>query len=332
MSNLVLTKEDPEVKCVATAVKPDWTTEDNGHHIIMKLINRWSSWHQLKRATAWILKVRDRLRDKVRARRMGHTDFDSRANSRSNADLERAENTLIKFEQNRVFSEELRALQAGKPVARSSIIRRLDPKLMDGMLHIGGRLSKSAMPVSAKHQVILPKAQDSPISGTILRQVHKDLKHGGRNHMLSRLREYYWIPHANSAIRKIIKNCVTCRRVGAHPRSQKMADLPQDRVTPDVCPFTNSGCDFFGPFEIKRGRSTIRRYGVIFCCQSLRAVHLEMAESLDTDSCINAIRRFIAMRGQVQKIRSDNGTNFVAAERELRDAVQSLDNKRIKTA
>lgn len=70
----------------------------------------------------------------------------------------------------------------------------------------------------------------------------------------------------------------------------------------------------------------------MFTCLTLRAVHIEVADSLDTDSCINAIRRFVCRRGQVTIMRSDNGTNFVAAERELREAIQRLDNDKIEKA
>ncbi|KAI3365427.1 hypothetical protein L3Q82_010513 [Scortum barcoo] len=111
---------------------------------------------------------------------------------------------------------------------------------------------------------------------------------------------------------------------------QHMADLPMDRVTPDHPPFINVGVDFFGPFEVKCGRKTVKRYGVIFACLNIRAVHLEVAYSLDTHSCINAIRRFIARRGQVKLMRSDNGTNLVRAEQELRDALKELDDVHIK--
>lgn len=63
----------------------------------------------------------------------------------------------------------------------------------------------------------------------------------------------------------------------------------------------------------------------------LRVVHIEIASSLNTDSCIHALRRFIPRRGQVQTIRSDNGKNFIGAEKELRRAIQSLNNDRIQT-
>lgn len=68
---------------------------------------------------------------------------------------------------------------------------------------------------------------------------------------------------------------------------------------------------------VKRGRSLVKKYVVIFTCLAIRAVHIEVASSFDTDSCLNARRRFVARRGQVKVLRSDNGTNFVAAEHEL---------------
>ncbi len=111
-----------------------------------------------------------------------------------------------------------------------------------------------------------------------------------------------------------------------------MSDLPVERVLPDLPPFTNVGVDYFGPVEIRKGRSTVKRYGVIFTCMASRAVHLEMAYSLNTDSCINAIRRFLCRRGQVVQLRSDNGTNFVGAERALREAVAALDHTKIQHA
>ena len=75
-----------------------------------------------------------------------------------------------------------------------------------------------------------------------------------------------------------------------------------------------------------------KRYGVIFTCMACRAVHLEVAHSLDTDSCINAIRRFVCRRGPITHLRSDNGTNFVGANRELKEALAALKHSKIQSA
>ena len=76
----------------------------------------------------------------------------------------------------------------------------------------------------------------------------------------------------------------------------------------------------------------MKRYGVIYTCLTVRAVHIEVAHSLDTDSFINSLRRFTARRGPPKEIRTDNGTNFVGGERELREAIQSFNQKTIHEA
>lgn len=111
-----------------------------------------------------------------------------------------------------------------------------------------------------------------------------------------------------------------------------MADLPLERILPDKPPFTDVGVDYFGPVVIKRGRSLVKRYGVIFTCMASRAVHLEVAFTLDTDSCIHALRRFICRQGHISSLRSDNGTNFIRAERELREALDGLNQNNIQNA
>ena len=130
-------------------------------------------------------------------------------------------------------------------------------------------------------------------------------------------------------VRRILSKCITCRRLNAQPVSQQMADLPSERLTPDEPPFTRVGEDYFGPFEVRSRRSVVKRYGVIFTCLAIRAIHIEVAPSLDTDSFINALRHFIARRGQVQELRSDNGTNFIGAERELRTAIEQWNQSQI---
>ena len=108
-----------------------------------------------------------------------------------------------------------------------------------------------------------------------------------------------------------------------------MADLPPRRLTPNKPPFSFVGVDFFGPFLIRKGRSNTKRYGVIFACLTTRSIHLEVAYNLDTSSFIQTLRRFVTRRGQVTEIVSDNGTNFIGGERELREAIQAWNNEQI---
>ena len=70
----------------------------------------------------------------------------------------------------------------------------------------------------------------------------------------------------------------------------------------------------------------MKRYGVVFICLSSRAIHLEIVHSLTSDSFIQALRRFICHRGNVQSIVSDNGTNLTAGSKELREAIKDWNN------
>ena len=91
-----------------------------------------------------------------------------------------------------------------------------------------------------------------------------------------------------------------------------MADLPKDRLTP-APPFTYVGVDHFGPCKTTECRKEHKRYGALFKCLVSSAVHIEVAHSLDTDSFLHALCRFITCCNQVHEIRSVDGTNFVSA-------------------
>ena len=133
----------------------------------------------------------------------------------------------------------------------------------------------------------------------------------GQESVLSFLRETVWIVKGRSAVRRVLGRCMTCQRQrNACPGEQFMADLPEVRVVPEKPPFTFVGVDYFGPLEVKQGRSRVKRYGCLFTCLTTRAVHIEIAHSLDTDSMINALRRFISVCGYPEQIRSDQGSNF----------------------
>lgn len=100
-----------------------------------------------------------------------------------------------------------------------------------------------------------------------------------------------------------------------------MANLPHERLK--ACPpFTYVGLDVFGPWSVmtrrsRGGRAESKRWAIMFSCLSSRAVHIEIIESMDASSCINALRRLLALRGPAKQLHSDCGTNFIGACVEL---------------
>ncbi|XP_033646855.1 uncharacterized protein LOC117306360 [Asterias rubens] len=101
-----------------------------------------------------------------------------------------------------------------------------------------------------------------------------------------------------------------------------MADLPPERLNTSQ-PFTYVGLDVFGPWAViarrtRGGHAESKCWAMLFICMSTRAIHIEVLESMDTSCCINALRRFYALRGPAKQLRSDCGTNFVGACNELK--------------
>ena len=240
------------------------------------------------------------------------------ARSSTVAELFNAEIEIVKHVQSQYFKEELDCLtqldqranssSREKAVKKFSSIFKFDPKLTQGLIRVGGRLQRAPINTDAMHLVILPKKHH--VVKLITKHYHHLSGHSGLEHTLSLIRQRYWIISARPTVRSILNECFSCRKRQAPTAQQKIADLPEDRVTPSKPPFTYTGVDCFGPFEVRRGRTKVKRYGVIFTCLALRAVHIELASSLDTESFINALRRFIARRGQPEEMRSDNGGNF----------------------
>ena len=107
-----------------------------------------------------------------------------------------------------------------------------------------------------------------------------------------------------------------------------MANLPACRLK-KAASFTHCGVDIIGPFTVKQRRSTVKRYGAMFPCMASRAVHIEVTFSLDTDSFILALQRLVAWQGNIRSIYSDNGSNFIGAEQELKKAYMEMDDRKL---
>ena len=101
-----------------------------------------------------------------------------------------------------------------------------------------------------------------------------------------------------------------------------MSDLPQERLAYQSPPFTNTGVDYLGPFPVTVRRTTEKRLGFLFTCLNTGTVHVEIVTSMDTSSCVMGVIRFVSRRGTPAMIWSDNVTNFIGAEKELRQKIE----------
>ena len=101
-------------------------------------------------------------------------------------------------------------------------------------------------------------------------------------------------------------------------RSRKCLIELLDRVT-QVAPFTYVGVDVFGPWSVvSRRQASSKRWAVLFTYLTVRAIHIEVIDEMSSSAFVNAVRRFIFIRGSLRHFRSDRGTNFVGATDHLK--------------
>lgn len=286
-----------------------------------QLLNDVSSWSKLLRYVSWLARFVQYLQSKDKSRP------DSLSKEISLAEMKKSSTSIVRMVQNQYFQNGIEAVKSGKKIRSDSRLATLSPMLLDGVICVGGRLRHAPLASENINPMIVPC--EHHVAEIIIIFYHQVLEHAGREHVLSVVRQHYWIIKARVLTRKVLRRCITCRKRSEAPMKQMMGDLPRARITPYEPPFTYTGLDLFGPFYVKRGRSTEKVYGCIFVCFTTRAIHIEDVGSLETDDFIQALRRFISIRGAAKEIWSDNGTNFVGGEKEIRLAVQEWNEKAI---
>ncbi|XP_062710317.1 uncharacterized protein LOC134288698 [Aedes albopictus] len=219
----------------------------------------------------------------------------------TNGELLAAESRLIHIAQQDEYSRELHTLQTTELLPKSNALHKLLPWIDDrGIMRMRTRIAACQYATEdAKSPIILPR------------------NHVNHETVINELRQKYQIARLRTCYAQVRRNCQRCKNERAVPNIPVMADLPPGRLEAFSRPFTHVGIDYFGPIEVVVGRRHEKRWGMLATCLTTRAIHIELVNSLSTDSCIMAIRNFVARRGQPRKIYSDRGTNFVGANREL---------------
>lgn len=236
-------------------------------------------------------------------------------------ELEKSLEICIRDTQNLYFLEEIKQLKSKQTVAKSSNLHTLCPILDNiGVIRVGGRIEQSQEPYNKKHPIIMPS--ESHLTKLIISEAHVRTLHGGPQLMLNYLRSKFWILRGREKVKRYYRECVTCTRYAQRKNNPFMGQLPAVRVKPTK-PFKSSGVDFTGHINIRfspgRGSKSYKGYICVFICMCTRAIHLEAVSSLTSEGFIAAFRRFISRRGHCQDLYSDNGTNFVGADKELRE-------------
>ena len=268
-------------------------------------LGRFSRWRILVRTTARIIALFRRFR------KGGNKDSCLEVE-----DLEKAEKLWI--------------LEAQKQLDLKSI-QKLQPIEENGIVMVGGRTERWMQATWNKQRfILLPK--DCPVTVLIANYEHKKGGHLGISSSIAKIRSRYWILGISRLMRKLIKECVFCKRKLSSTCSQIMSPLPVERLKPSPA-FSNVCIDYFGPYTVRgevQKRVRGKAYGVLLVCMGSGAIHADIASDYSTDAFLQVLRRFSSVRGWPMKIFSDPGTQLVGASKELTNQIQSLNWDQIK--
>lgn len=220
---------------------------------------------------------------------------------------------------------------AKKSLRHNKLINNLGLYLDDGQLiRCKGRLHHSTLQYGAKHPILLPK--NHWFTQVVIRDCHHNTLHRGVADTLNNIRQTFWIPQARQVIKTFIRKCIRCRRYDARKiRYPEPPPLPSESIT-ESKPFQTVGVDYTGAIYLRNpsgedGSEPTKVYIYLFTCATTSAVHLELATDMSADTFLRAFRRFIARRSCPKLVISDNGTNFRASGKFLKEYFELQDVK-----
>ncbi|XP_058816425.1 uncharacterized protein LOC131679707 [Topomyia yanbarensis] len=293
-------------------------------------LEKFSSWTTLLRRTAVFARQASNWRRLAKKER-------PLSGPLTHEELVKAENYLYRIAQGDVFADEVAILKINafsaekKRIPKSSSIYRVCPTLDNqNLLRVQGRTGGCKyIDVDASNPVILP--HEHTITKLVVAHFHRQFHHQNHETVVNELRQHFYIPRLKVVYRRVRRECQQCNNDSATPCPPMMADLPEARLAAYTRPFTHTGLDYFGPMTVSIGRRTEKRWGVLATCLTTRAIHLQVAYSLSTDSCIMALRNIFSRRGTPSVIYSDRGTNFKGAEKVLEEAIRNIDQDKLVT-
>lgn len=306
------------------------------HQIIEPVLSfeKFSDWTKLVRVVATIQRYLNILKSRAQKKNNPKKAMIISHGILSCEELERSTNTLYKLAQQESYAEDLKTLAKNKheinaTVNKTSSIYNFSPYLdQNEVLRVKGRLDAADyLSFGTKRPVILDRKHH--ITKLIVIKYHQIYYHANNETVVNEIRQRFAIAKLRPMVKKVRKDCPKCKIRDAKPSYPEMAPLPAARLAAFSRPFTYVGVDYFGPIKVTVGRRIEKRWGCLFTCLTIRAIHVELANGLSTDSFIMCYRNFINRRGKPSKIYSDCGTNFVGAEKELRDDLKHIKPQRI---
>jgi len=238
-----------------------------------------------------------------------------------------AKDHIIGKEQRKIYPEVYEFLESGsrKLSDMPEIVSKLNIFISDGVLRMKSKFSRFKNDSNFSFPIVLPKK--CSLTDLIIMSMHKMMAHSGCYSVLSKLRRDFYIEHVFSTVKRVLKDCVHCRRFNARTIKLNQSSYKEWRVSPVNTVFGYVFVDHIGPFYLNLCCKKVKIWLLCLTCLWTRAVNLKICMDLSTKSFLNAFQMHICEYGLPTKVFSDLGSQLVAGGNIVTDFLKDVETQ-----
>jgi len=158
-------------------------------------------------------------------------------------------------------------------------------------------------------------AKNSHLTKAVILFYHEQFKHCGIYFLLSELRKHYYIEHVFSQIKRVLKDCVICKRLNSRTIKINQNSYPDFRVHPPSIPYKYIFIDYFGPYSVMQNNERRKVYALCITCLWSRAINIKVCVDMTTESFLRALSLHVLEYGIPEQCLSDLGSNLTSGSK-----------------
>ena len=191
-----------------------------------------------------------------------------------------------------------------------------------GVARTRGRVSPRDMAAVMGHQDLVAITATSRLAYLVMKESHEEDHRAAGDALWRTRRKGYWIIKGMNLAKKVVQDCMRCKKNKAKLEEQIMADLPPQVFQVPCRAFTNVQLDYAGAVTVKdqvKRRVGIKAYPLLFVCMNSGMLHVQLCPGYDANTFISQFQQFVAIRGSPSYIHTDQGSQLVAAGKQIQD-------------
>ena len=191
-----------------------------------------------------------------------------------------------------------------------------------GLARTRGRVSPGDMVAIMGYEDLVVITADSRLAYLVMKEAHEEDHRAAGDALWRSRRKGYWIVKGMNLAKKICLQCLKCRKLKAKLEEQIMADLPPQIFQVPCRAFTNVQLDYAGAVSVRdqvKRRTSIKAWPLLFVCLNSGMLHVQLCPGYDAATFLSQFQQFVAIRGRPSYIHTDQGSQLVAAGKQIQD-------------